>query len=121
MRDKAGIARYFQDLDFEDLTMFTLTKLTLTKDSKANTVSMTLRLKRKVATELLTIILLLNLLIAVVGASRASVAKEATRVARFSRAKIMLEIIIEKELEIPRTSTVSGSRIMYNGQHVSTL
>ena len=54
--DKAGIAKYFQDLDFEDkdLTMYTLTKLTLTKDSKANTVSMTLRLKRKVATELLT-------------------------------------------------------------------
>ena len=56
MMDKSGIPRYFQHLDFEDkdLTMFTMTKLSLTKDTKANTVSMTLRLKRKVATELLT-------------------------------------------------------------------
>ena len=56
MMDKSGIPRYFQHLDFEDkdLTMFTMTKLSLTKDTKANTVSMTLRLKRKVVTELLT-------------------------------------------------------------------
>ena len=56
MVDKSGIPKYFQHLDFEDkdLTMFTITKLSLTKDTKANTVSMTLRLKRKVATELLT-------------------------------------------------------------------
>ena len=56
MVDKSGIPKYFQHLDFEDkdLTMFTITMLSLTKDSKANTVSMTLRLKRKVATELLT-------------------------------------------------------------------
>ena len=56
MMDKAGIPRHFQHLDFEDkdFTMFTLTSLSLSEDSATNTVSMSLRLKRKVATELLT-------------------------------------------------------------------
>ena len=37
-----------------DLTMFTITNLTLTKEENANMVYMALKLKRKVATELLT-------------------------------------------------------------------
>ena len=38
----------------KDLTMFTMTNLTLTKEENANMVYMTLKLKRKVTTELLT-------------------------------------------------------------------
>ena len=37
-----------------DLTMFVMTNLTLTEDKNANMVFMALKLKRKVATELLT-------------------------------------------------------------------
>ena len=38
----------------KDLTMFTITSLTLTKEKNADMVYMALKLKRKVATELLT-------------------------------------------------------------------
>ena len=54
--DKDKIQREFSQLSFEDrdLTMFTITNLTLTKKDKGNMVYMALKLKRKVATELLT-------------------------------------------------------------------
>ena len=46
----------FGQLEFEDLdlTMFTIRKLTLKQEGNANVVTMALKLKRKVATELLT-------------------------------------------------------------------
>ena len=54
--DKDKIQRKFSQLSFEDrdLTMFTVTNLTLTKKEKSNMVCMALKLKRKIATELLT-------------------------------------------------------------------
>ena len=53
-RDK--VRRDFSQLTLEDrdLTMFTVTNLTLTKNETVNMVYMTLELKRKVVTELLT-------------------------------------------------------------------
>ena len=54
--NKDKIQRKFSQLSFEDrdLTMFTVTNLTLTKKEKSNMVCMALKLKRKIATELLT-------------------------------------------------------------------
>ena len=56
MMDKDKIQRKFSQLSFEDrdLTMFTVTNLTLTKKEIGNMVYMALKLKRKIATELLT-------------------------------------------------------------------
>merc|ERR1712004_79964 len=56
MMNKDKILRKFSQLSFEDrdLTMFTVTNLTLTKKEIGNMVYMTLKLKRKIATELLT-------------------------------------------------------------------
>ena len=53
-RDK--VRRDFSQLTLEDrdLTMFTVTNLALTKNETVNMVYMTLELKRKVVTELLT-------------------------------------------------------------------
>ena len=53
---KLNEPRSFSDLKDEDkdLTMFTITKLTLTKEKGRNMVYMAMKLKRKVATELLT-------------------------------------------------------------------
>ena len=65
--NKDKIQRKFSQLSFEDrdLTMFTVTNLTLTKKEIGNMVYMALKLKRKIATELLTTILLLLITIAV--------------------------------------------------------
>ena len=54
--DKDKIPTEFSLLRFEDrdLTMFTITNLTLTKKEIGNMVYMALKLKRKIATELLT-------------------------------------------------------------------
>ena len=54
--NKDKIQRKFSQLSFEDrdLTMFTVTNLTLTKKEIGNMVYMALKLKRKIATELLT-------------------------------------------------------------------
>ena len=54
--DKDKIKRRFSQMSFEDrdLTMFTVTNLTLTKKEIGNMVYMALKLKRKIATELLT-------------------------------------------------------------------
>ena len=54
--DKDKIQREFSRLSFEDrdLTMFTITNLTLNKKEIGNMVYMALKLKRKIATELLT-------------------------------------------------------------------
>ena len=54
--NKDKIQRKFSQLSFEDrdLTMFTVTNLTLAKKEIGNMVYMALKLKRKVATELLT-------------------------------------------------------------------
>ena len=56
MMNKKKSQRDFTQLVPEDLdlTMFTITNLTLTKEKNANMVFMVLKLKRKVATELLT-------------------------------------------------------------------
>ena len=56
MMNKQRSRKSFGQLNSEDLdlTMFTITNLTLTKDKNANMVYMALKLKRKVATELLT-------------------------------------------------------------------
>ena len=56
MMNKDKIQRQFSQLSFEDrdLTMFTVTNLTLTKKEIGNMVYMALKLKRKIATELLT-------------------------------------------------------------------
>ena len=56
MVNKDKIQRKFSQLSFEDrdLTMFTVTNLTLTKKEIGNMVYMALKLKRKIATELLT-------------------------------------------------------------------
>ena len=56
MMDKDKIQRKFSMLKFEDkdLIMFTITHLTLTKKEMGNMVYMALKLKRKIATELLT-------------------------------------------------------------------
>ena len=56
MMNKDKIQREFSQLSFEDrdLTMFTVTNLTLTKKEIGNMVYMALKLKRKIATELLT-------------------------------------------------------------------
>ena len=56
MMNKQKSRKSFGQLKLEDLdlTMFTITNLTLTKDKNANMVFMALKLKRKVATELLT-------------------------------------------------------------------
>ena len=54
--NKDKIQRKFSQLSFEDrdLTMFTVTNLTLTEKEIGNMVYMALKLKRKIATELLT-------------------------------------------------------------------
>ena len=54
--DKDKIQREFSQLSLEDrdLTMFTVTNLTLAKKEIGNMVYMALKLKRKIATELLT-------------------------------------------------------------------
>ena len=54
--NKDKIEENFPQLNPEDLdlTMFTITNLTLVKKKNANMVYMALKLKRKVATELLT-------------------------------------------------------------------
>ena len=56
MMNKDKIQRKFSQLSFEDrdLTMFTVINLTLTKKEIGNMVYMALKLKRKIATELLT-------------------------------------------------------------------
>ena len=56
MMNKARIAKDFMNLTDKDkdLTMFTITNLTLTNETDSKMVYMTLQLKRKVATELLT-------------------------------------------------------------------
>ena len=56
MMGKANKADDFLKLgdDDKDLTMFTMTNLNLTEEENANMVYMTLKLKRKVVTELLT-------------------------------------------------------------------
>ena len=56
MMNQKKIQREFAQLMPEDmdLTMFTITNLTLTKDENNNMVFMALKLKRKIATELLT-------------------------------------------------------------------
>ena len=56
MLDKSSLPMNFRELNSEDtdLIMFRITNLTLTKEENANMVYMALKLKRKVATELLT-------------------------------------------------------------------
>ena len=56
MSNKLSEAQSFWDLNDEDkdLTMFTITNLALTKEKNANMVYMALKLKRKIAMELLT-------------------------------------------------------------------
>ena len=56
MSNKLSESKKFWDLNDEDkdLTMFTITNLTLTKADNTNMVHMAIKLKRKVATELLT-------------------------------------------------------------------
>ena len=56
MSNKSSEPKRFWDLTDEDkdLTMFTITKLNLSKEENRNMVSMAIKLKRKVATELLT-------------------------------------------------------------------
>ena len=56
MMDQDQIERDFAQLTVKDrdLTMFTVTNLTLQNKKKGNMVYMALKLKRKVATELLT-------------------------------------------------------------------
>ena len=56
MSNKLSEPKSFLDLKDEDkdLTMFTITNLTLSKEENRNMVSMAIKLKRKVATELLT-------------------------------------------------------------------
>ena len=56
MMDRDNIRMNFFQLTLEDrdLTMFTITNLTLTKKDIGNMVYVALKLKRKVATELLT-------------------------------------------------------------------
>ena len=54
--DHASLPKRFSDLNLwdRDLTMFSMTELVLRKDYTGNLVYMSLKLKRKVATELLT-------------------------------------------------------------------
>ena len=56
MSNKLSESKKFWDLNDEDkdLTMFTVTNLTLTKADNTNMVHMAIKLKRKIATELLT-------------------------------------------------------------------
>ena len=56
MNDISSLPKDFADLTYEDtdLTMFIMTELVLKKDPNGNMVVMALKLKRKVATELLT-------------------------------------------------------------------
>ena len=56
MSNKLSESKKFWDLNDEDkdLTMFTITNLTLTKADNTNLVYMAIKLKRKIATELLT-------------------------------------------------------------------
>ena len=56
MSNKLSESKKFWDLNDEDkdLTMFTITNLTLTKADNTNMVHMAIKLKRKIATELLT-------------------------------------------------------------------
>ena len=65
MMDRDKIRRGFSQLTLEDrdLTMFTVTNLTLTKNETVNMVYMTLKLKRKLITELVTTYLPTNLLL----------------------------------------------------------
>ena len=58
MMDRQEFRKDFSQLTLEDrdLTMFTLESLTLTKKETGNMVYMSLKLKRKVATELLTVV-----------------------------------------------------------------
>ena len=62
---KASKPNDFENLtdNDKDLTMFTITNLNLTNEKEANMVYMTLQLKRKVATELLTTYLPIILLL----------------------------------------------------------
>ena len=56
MSNKMGKPKSFRNLEDEDkdLTMFSITNLTLAKDKHAGLVSMAIKLKRKVVTELMT-------------------------------------------------------------------
>ena len=56
MLNKSSLPMSFKELNPEDkdLTMFRMTDLTLEKENNANVVSMALKLKRKIVTELLT-------------------------------------------------------------------
>ena len=56
MANKLSEPKSFENLSDEDkdLTMFTITNLTLTKEKERNMVSMAIKLKRKVVTELVT-------------------------------------------------------------------
>ena len=56
MSNKMGKPKSFRNLKDEDkdLTMFSITNLTLAKDKHAGLVSMAIKLKRKVVTELMT-------------------------------------------------------------------
>ena len=56
MANKLSEPKSFEDLSDEDkdLTMFTITNLTLAKEGNKNMVSMAIKLKRKVVTELVT-------------------------------------------------------------------
>ena len=56
MSNKLSEPKSFWDLNDEDkeLTMFTMSNLTLTRNDKRNMVSMTIKLQRKVVTELVT-------------------------------------------------------------------
>ena len=56
MLNKSSLPMSFGELNPEDkdLTMFRITDLTLEKENNANVVSMALKLKRKIVTELLT-------------------------------------------------------------------
>ena len=56
MSNKLSEPMSFWDLtaDDKDLTMFSITNLTLVKNENRNMVSMTIKLKRKVVTELVT-------------------------------------------------------------------
>ena len=56
MMNRLSLPRRFMELSLEDkeLTTFTMTNLVLRKDANGNMVYMALKLKRKVATELLT-------------------------------------------------------------------
>ena len=70
--NKDKIQRKFSQLSFEDrdLTMFTVTNLTLTKKEIGNMVYMASKLKRKIATELLTTYLTIMLVMTTIFTSK---------------------------------------------------